>query len=761
MCSHKYRARTVLFLLTLCLVFPCLTVNGRDYGESVISSPNLQSGLLESNTNRHVHPFASEPVESDFSTEDFEKTGETNCLEIYLNREEAALRIRNKETGYLWGALPIKTADGLNTTWRCYGNGLVSIECFNKDGAESRVSIGKNGVAEYTIREDGMLCSVLFQEYGIAFEVMVSWEGSQITFQLVEGSVREGLDGSPYLLKSMTFLPFFGSSYSDSIDGYMLIPDGSGALIRYRKPGNYSSTYAERIYGADYGIASISSTAGNYARPEAEIAMPVYGMVHGARQNGFLAVVEEGAEYAGILATPAQTNNPYNWAAARFEFRQKYVKSINRKDGAGANVPQEEPNRVTPQISFYFLSGESAHYDGMAVRYRQMLVDQGVLTPLQLDKSDVPLQLEILGADKKYGFLWDGLTVYTTVQQANEIRRSLESHGITNPDMVYLCYTANNECGRPLLRRVGKLSELQMLAHDLEKTGGALYLYMDPVTANSDQINLRTEAAGNLSKKEIKWTEPSGLIAPPERYLYRLSEAGKRIEKSMAYDYEIPFATAQLTGRLYSDFTTGKEVSRSDSLVEVRRLISQLSSGGKMPMYRPNRYLWDYADKMYNLPIGNSQIMYESDSVPFLQIVLSGCVEMFGESINTSLYARERLLRQIEYGMAPKFIVTACESAALYHTNQEKYFSTCYADWEPWIVEAHQVIAEALAAVWGSSMISHDCLKTGVVRVGYENGVQIYLNYTDREEVADGVAIPAGWFVVAKSGREVRSGYGQ
>lgn len=61
-------------------------------------------------------------------------------------------------------------------------------------------------------------------------------EGSRLSFKVVEGSLREKLledDKKGYMLKSVTFMPFLGSSYGADIDGYMLIPDGTGALIRF------------------------------------------------------------------------------------------------------------------------------------------------------------------------------------------------------------------------------------------------------------------------------------------------------------------------------------------------------------------------------------------------------------------------------------------------------------------------------------------------------------------------------------------------
>ena len=47
-------------------------------------------------------------------------------------------------------------------------------------------------------------------------------------------------------------------------------------------------------------------------------------------------------------------------------------------------------------------------------------------------------------------------------------------------------------------------------------------------------------------------------------------------------------------------------------------------------------------------------------------------------------------------------------------------------------------------------MIAHDCLQNGVIRVCYENGVQIYINYTDMPKQADGRTIEAGSYLVVE-----------
>ena len=179
-----------------------------------------------------------------------------------------------------------------------------------------------------------------------------------------------------------------------------------------------------------------------------------------------------------------------------------------------------------------------------------------------------------------------------------------------------------------------------------------------------------------------------------------MTEAEERIQKAITNDYSSSFALAQASNKLYSDFTSGKEMTRGESLKRVISMAEELSDGNRIAMYQPNQYLWQYANKMFDLPVSNSQILYESDCVPFLQIVLSGCVELYGGNINTSSYSTERLLRKIEYGMAPAFVVTDCESIELFNTAQERYFSTNFSDWQSQIEQAYRMVSEGLEAVW-------------------------------------------------------------
>jgi hypothetical protein len=760
--SHRKTVIVILLLLTFGLILHAKaeTRNNPPDGDmlSELKTSPLLSDMMEALSNRQVHPFEAGETKDQFDLTGFELAAETKQAELWLNKEWNTVRIRNKNTGYIWGALPLEEAEGLNKTWNNYGNSIAAIECFDETGTEGRYSLTSDAITSYTARGNGFLCHADFKEIGISFNITVTLDNNRLTFRVEEESISEGNGGSAYRLKSLTFMPYLGSVYSDSTEGYLFIPDGPGALVRFQKPAQYTATFAGRVYGKDLGIEALAQPSdlqayrpNDYAVDEPQVIMPVYAVVHGVNQNGLFAVIENGAEYATILAAPALQNNPYNWEAARFEFRQKYNKNINRKKGAGAVVPQEHKNELSPELSVYITDGQEAHYDGMAGLYRSLLYEKGVLKKQSGDSDSYPMKVELLGAGLRDEFIGKSLRVFTDAKGASRIADRLAGLDISDLSFIYKCYTKNNEAGKALLDRLGGKGEIQALVDKVTGNGGRFYFYLNPVSANEDQINKRTEAANNLSNMVIELSRNNRSVLYPNTYFYRLDEVGERIADAAAlrkFDKLSGFALDELSYRLYGDFTSGKETTRAQNLETSVELVKQAANGQKIPLYQPNQYLWSYASEFYNIPLSGGQFLYETDTVPFLQIVLSGSLQSYGIPLNVGTYSTERILRHIEYGVAPSFTVTECDSMLLYRTTQEDYISTNYGDWEAYIKEAYDMISSALTRVRGHAITEHKALEDGFIRVSYDNGINIYVNYTAVEQSDGAITVEPGWFRV-------------
>ncbi|MDE7299894.1 MAG: hypothetical protein K2N94_13910, partial [Lachnospiraceae bacterium] len=127
-----------------------------------------------------------------------------------------------------------------------------------------------------------------------------------------------------YSIQNVKFLPNFGSAAAeDYADGYILVPDGAGALFAFNSNQPTIRDYERPVYDNDfYKDYSFMPEYGE------ELMMPLYGMTYGAAENtekGFLAVIESGAYNAYInvkLAGTAEGSYKYNKAYASFDINQ-------------------------------------------------------------------------------------------------------------------------------------------------------------------------------------------------------------------------------------------------------------------------------------------------------------------------------------------------------------------------------------------------------------------------------------------------------
>ena len=56
-----------------------------------------------------------------------------------------------------------------------------------------------------------------------------------------------------YLVAGLAVLPYFGSGTAKD-DGYLLIPDGSGALVEFGTDKSAFKTYSQPVYGSDPSV---------------------------------------------------------------------------------------------------------------------------------------------------------------------------------------------------------------------------------------------------------------------------------------------------------------------------------------------------------------------------------------------------------------------------------------------------------------------------------------------------------------------------
>jgi hypothetical protein len=695
-------------------------------------------------------------------TEGYEVVMENQSYKVFYRAETNNIRVENKKNGYVWGSLVSDSVKTLNTQWTQMANALVTIKYLDAACTSYQSSVGGGDFAcETAVKDSRMTFHVSNAAIGIAFGFTLTLYDDGLQIAMIKNSLVESRD---YLLESLYFMPFFGCADSDTMEGYMFVPDGSGALIRYNKSMTYLSPFDKRIYGLDMGVDQLgrvgnlmSNRPNDYLTDSMQATVPVFGVAHGAKRNAFLAVIDGGTAYVSVYASPAGFVTDYHWVTARFDFRTVYTQIV-KKDGSGVQANQRTPNSVTPSIRYYFLANGQADYSGMAVKYREILSTNGGLPGGERVDSDVPLRVDALAADVKTGGLFKSYVPMTTTAQAAAICDSLYASGIGNLTFVYKGWKSGGMNGGHygdlgFDQRLGSLSELGALKNRITAGGGRLFLSLNPIIANKAQTNYNNNAALTMSRRVSYFERSNPALAYPRSYVMKPSLVLSLIEKATKKYSDYRFAFDGIGIRAYGDYSRGDVILRDQTISAFVEKME--NTRGNIALTAPNQYLWNSATEYFDLPLENSQYLYETDSVPFLPIVLKGSVDYYSPYVNQGYYTQEAILKIIEYGAYPSFFVMAASNDRLSQTPSEDYFSLNFEDWKPTIERAYNQINDVLKAVEGTEITEHTVFKTGIVKIGYTNGVNIYINYNSSAHTLDtGAVIPEkGCLVIGGSAK--------
>ncbi len=743
----------LLLMAGLMLLTTACTANIQDdYVVSEALLGDVEVEQLSSNRFTQLEPEGTKPL-PDYSLEGYTLVAENDQLALYLNEEIASIRVRNKESGFVWGALESEDPEDLNQTWESFARSVVSIAYMDSTGAINQMGAGyKSADCEYDYFDGGFTCKVDFgRKVDISLEAKVTLEKDHISFSVDDSSIRE--TGENYIA-SIYFMPFLGSTQEDQTDGYLFVPDGSGALIRYQKAAKYLKSYSGRVYGMDYAIDTLnelndldSNRPVEFLKPENTVTMPVYGLTLGVDREAAFARIAGGDSYAYINASPAGLTVRYNWISASFLYRQVYSQPIS-KNGAGVPVVQKNPNTVNPKLEVYFLSGEDANYSGMARLYANMLEQEGTLQN-NLSANAPHIALDFVAADVEEGMLFNSTKQITSLDYILDAVNRLEEAGMENMALTVKGWQTGGLSGYTKAHthkdtELGSFADLEQLQTLLQKSNGSLLLYSDPLRGTEAQVSSRRDVGITLSQSPIKKLSlmEEGFLQDVWYLKPELAMEYLQNQAEVLGQYKLPMAIDG-GNLLYGEYLVNQFVSREDMKTRLAACYEAMAADGGLVLFNPNQYLLKYTGVYRNIPVSGSQDLYETDSVPFLQLVLSGNMTMIAPYANHGFYSRIDLLKSIEYNVYPSYLLTQADNLDLADTTLACESSTKFTNWEATMKASYAFVTDVLQAVEGQRMLKHTRLNDTVFAVTYEQGT-VYVNYGATDYVLeDATVIPA------------------
>ncbi len=600
-------------------------------------------------------------------------------------------------------------------------------------------------VKEVHVADNGFNAHLNFRDLGISFDLKVTLDDQGLQVEVPADSIQE--ENEKFAIGNLYLYPFLGYSKMDEEPGYLVIPDGAGALISLKDHyGQYSQPYSEPVYGTNYGIDDpyvLSLKEGQVTTSEPNtVTAPIFGIVHTNKALGFVGIVAEGDNNATIEAYPNGAILPYNWATSKFTYRRFFNQSTSKDKGTMV-VRQKQRNSFDAKIEYKFVSGADADYVGLAKNYRTYLLDNEILTATD-HADDFQMKLDFLNADVKEGLLKDSVVAMTSFDEVDQIVADLQKEGLDDLTVTLKgwqdkgIYGGYAQSSYEAEKKVGGNSALNQLLENY-KGKVPIYLYDDalrfnPETQNSTWVDLMTK----LNKRTLT-EEVHGQRFEAFNYL-RPTETQKLLTEridSQSIKNQQGILLAGITNHLFSYSVRGKEYGRDHTLELYQEAIESASQTQDLLLENPIQPFWKYTDRLIDVPIDSSNYVFQDRSIPFFAIALKGVVPRYATYSNFVANKQEFKLKLLEQGVNPSYLLTAENPSELNNTNSSDVYSSKFENYQKEIVALYQEL-QAVTNEIGPTMIADHEVEDNRVIVTYENGKKLLLNYTDQAQTIDG-----------------------
>jgi len=719
-----------------------------------------------------------------------------NSTSLYVDEEKLNIAIKLKN-GYIFYSVP--NYYGFNISAYLTTGGLSEVSStLLVDGMYKSSMMDASQkpklVFDYTIK-NGFKVYIKFLELGIVIPVYVSLndEANLIVEVLKDEIIEEGYTKESttiekdengklkkdengkyiktttsihydYYLSSITLFPYFGAVgenttkdsngndivFNNKINGYVFIPDGSGALVRYQYDRTYTTKFTKRIYGNDYGIKE-ESISKEHLQSDITIDVPIYGVNHGYNQQAFMNVIKDGAGEAELVLEPfGYSRRNITTAYYKFYLRETYNVAISTSDTGSTTTISSKINNTDYSMEYSFLYDTEANYSGMAKEYRENYLE---LSKLNSVNTEVPLGLNVLAQDYKKGLFGKKFINMTTYDELYEIISDLENSNVNNFSIVYKGmnkngYYNNNNYKPKLSRNLGSKKDYNNLINHIIDNNYNLDYAVDILTSYKEtnknvvkKLNLNVFSKGSTS------------TLFDETYLYNVEGSSSRITKYNKNYNKLNISSINLgnySKDIYSYRYKSTNYTRSETINKHNNELAKLDDLYSLSLNKAYSYSYNYVDRIYYNETSSSLYTYYTDSVPFISLVLSSYCDLFSKEINFIADYNQYCLRLIEYNIYPYFVITNNDSSKLRYTNNENLYTSEYSLWSNEIKLFYKYINDSLKYVRNSSMINHEYVSNGVAKVTYDNGYKIYVNYNNSDVNVDGVIIEKLSYKVVK-----------
>ena len=687
---------------------------------------------------------------------------ENDRLELHYDTVESQIILKDKLTQEEWRSTPDdiaqdKRATGVNKINR---QSDLIVQYHNTSYVTNQVNSYtgaiKKGDFTWEKIENGVAIRYYFPKQGFVIPVQYVLEedclAASIISEGIEEEVWEDPDTDPEKKQSVmnvALLPFMGAAGSDD-EGYLIIPDGSGALIHFNNGRTGAAIYQQDVYGRDDALTIRKAATTTY-----DVNMPLFGIVRNGR--ALMAVVENGDYQAQLNAMVNGQLTGYS--NAYFAAQYIHMEANTIMPGSEHSTDVMLPTNTFRDmgnftVRYYPLAAENATYADVAAAYRAQLGLKESIADAATQQLEMVASIPSI--DTFLGVPYESVRVLTSYEQAAQTLRDFAAEGLNDLTLRYTGWSKQSVRGKmvtglDLDKRLGGKKAFDGLRQAVKETGAEMTLAVDLIDIYEDgngywSLFAATDSVNSTAKQVPEFLQSTGYQDPEGKPWYLLSpdkvpEAARKLAENLSGQVE-GISLSVLGNTVYSSFgKTG--ISRTSAGAYWTDALKTLSGSMKNLSARTaSSYAFPYIQRVDSAPCASSRFEVTDTEIPFYQMVTHGAMVLYTEPVNEDGNVRKALLRAIEYGMYPSWRVIAGDTALLSGTDYASWHAASLDAWREEIKNTAAWMAP-LGVYAGMQMTGHEQVTATLSVTTYANGDIVLVNYGSEDAEHLGVMVPA------------------
>jgi len=569
-----------------------------------------------------------------------------------------------------------------------------------------------------------------------------------------------------YPITVLTLLPYMGAGGIND-EGYILVPDGSGALIYFNNGKQNQLAYNNNVYGWDEAMPRDAVINDNKA------PFPAFGIQKNG--NALLCVIEEGSSYGGVRADVSGRNSSWNNVYPNFNMVHGAIIDISGRSDRAVYLYERGGLPAGESITLRYTVCDQDGYSGMAREYRSWLIKNHPSLGAQGASGGVPIAVEIVGAVNKtrhrLGIPFDMPLKLTSYKESAGMIEDFAQWGWKNA-RIKLTGWFNHSVDHSVPNKIkligdlGNKKDFKNLVSAADKNGYAVYpeadfMYMRDVKLLGG-FSLYRDAARYVNRKRVEkypysfvwfgertsWGKLNYLARP----VYMMSLIDNFTRKAEALGLR-NLAFRNLGAKLGGDYHEKRLVSREASMKMRQEKLAELKGRGTGVLLNTGYvYAVPWADFITDMAIDDQSFGITDVPVPFYQMALHGLVPYTGPAINLAEDYTKNLLKTVESGAGLYFSFMSEETSVLQETKFRQFYANEYDKWSPDANALYKKFSADFAGLYDKAITNHAVLSAGLTMTEYEDATRVIVNYNDSDAHYDGVVINARSYAVLRQG---------